>query len=69
MVESGAPSDIGDVTPSSAYQAAIQEYREADKIPNRTQRLAAKKAAMKKAQYSMGISDEQLAKMPFAQSV
>lgn len=69
MVESGAPSDIGDVTPASVYQAAIQEYREADKIPNRAQRLAAKKAAMKKAQYSMGISDEQLAKMPFTQSI
>jgi hypothetical protein len=41
------------------------EYREADKIPDRGRRLAAKKQAFKKAQAAMGLSDEQLAQMRF----
>lgn len=67
MVESNAPGDVGDLQPQSTYQAAIAEYKEADRIPDRTRRLAAKKAAMKKAQYALGITDEALAKSAFQQ--
>jgi hypothetical protein len=67
MVESTSPGDVGELTPQNNYQQAINEYREADKIPDRTRRLAAKKNAMKKAQFALGVSDEQMAQTPFSQ--
>ena len=67
MNEQSSPGDVGELSPQNAHQQAIVEYREADKIQDRTRRLAAKKNAMKKAQYALGISDEQAAKMAFQQ--
>lgn len=67
MTETTSPGDVGDLTPQNRHQQAIIEYREADKIQDRTQRLTAKKLAMKKAQAALGISDEQAATMSFSQ--
>ena len=67
MVETTSPGDVGELTPQNAYQQAINEYRDADKIPDRTRRLAAKKNAAKKAQFALGISDEQMATTAFSQ--
>lgn len=68
MTEVGGPGDVGELTPTNALEQAQMEYRAADKIQNRTERLRAKKAASKKVQYALGITDEQMAKMAFSQT-
>lgn len=67
MNDMTSPGDVGELTPQNAYQQAVNEYREADKIPDRSRRLAAKKNAAKKAQYALGISDELMAQSSFSQ--
>lgn len=68
LVETGSPQ-VGDAVAMSDYEKAMHDYQAADQIPNRAQRLQAKKNAYKRAQFALGISDEALAKTPFTSGV